>query len=171
MLRKTADALVGGEDAVLIVDATALPKQGKHAVGVNRQHCGVLGKQANCQVLVSPTLAQKEVPVPIALQLYLSKDWVEDKALCAQAKVPESVSFEARGDIAPAHIDITSADSMRFATVFADAGYGSSVAFRAGLPQRGLHSTVAGSLTQKVYPADVELRVQAANLGAGRLAN
>jgi len=80
VLRKTADALVGGEDAVLIVDDTALPKQGKQSVGVKRQHCGALGKQAHCQVLVSLTLAQQEVPVPIALRLYLPKDWAQDEA-------------------------------------------------------------------------------------------
>lgn len=57
---------------MLIVDDMALPKQGKHSVSVKRPHCGVLGKQANCQVLVSLTLAQKEVPVPIALLLYLA---------------------------------------------------------------------------------------------------
>jgi SRSO17 transposase len=67
VLRKTADALVDGRNPVLIVDDTALPKQGKHSIGVKRQHCGVLGKQANCKVLISLTLAQKEVPVPIAL--------------------------------------------------------------------------------------------------------
>jgi SRSO17 transposase len=60
LLRKAADALVGGKDAVLIVDATVLPKQGRHSVGVKRQHCGVLGKQANCQVLVSLTLGKKK---------------------------------------------------------------------------------------------------------------
>ena len=58
VLRKTADALVGGKDAELIVDDTALLNQGKHSVDVKRQHCGVLGKQANCQVLVSLTLAR-----------------------------------------------------------------------------------------------------------------
>jgi len=167
VLRKTADALVGGEDAVLIVDDTALPKQGKHSVGVKRQHCGVLGKQANCQVLVSLTLAQKEVPVPIALRLYLPKDWAQDKARREEAKVPESISFETKGDIALAQIDIALADGMRFGTVLADAGYGSSAEFRAGLTQRGLRWAVGVQPTQKVYPADVELSVQA-NPGAGR---
>jgi SRSO17 transposase len=124
VLSKTADALVGGKDAVLIVDDTALPKQGKHSVGVKRQHCGVLGKQANCQVLVSLTLAQKEVPVPNALRLYLPKDWAQDKARRVQAKVPESISFETKGDIALPQIDIALVNSMRFGTVLADTGYG-----------------------------------------------
>ena len=167
VLRKTADALVGGKDAVLIVDDTALPKQGKHSVGVKRQHCGVLGKQANCQVLVSLTLVQKEVPVPIALRLYLPKDWTQEKARLAEAKVPESISFETKGDIALAQIDIALADGMRFGTVLADAGYGSSADFRAGLTQRGLRWAVCVQPTQKVYPANVELSVLA-NPGAGR---
>jgi SRSO17 transposase len=167
VLRRTADALVGGKDAVLIVDDTALPKQGKHSVGVKRQHCGVLGKQANCQVLVSLTLAQKEVPVPIALRLYLPKDWAQDKARRVEAKVPESISFETKGDIALAQIDIALASGVRFGTVLADAGYGSSAEFRVGLTQRGLRWAVGVQPTQKVYPADVELSVQA-NSGAGR---
>jgi SRSO17 transposase len=161
VLRKTADALVGGKDAVLIVDDTALPKQGKHSVGVKRQHCGVLGKQANCQVLVSLTLAQQEVPVPIALQLYLPKDWAQDEARRAEAKVPESISFETKGDIALGQIDIALADGVRFDTVLADAGYGSSADFRAGLTQRGLRWAVGVQPTQKVYPADVTLDMPA----------
>lgn len=161
MLRKTADALVGGKDAALIVDDTALPKQGKHSVGVKRQHCGVLGKQANCQVLVSLTLAHKEVPVPIALRLYLPEDWTQDEARRALAKVPESITFEPKGDIALAQIDAALADGMRFGIVLADAGYGSSAAFRAGLTQRGLRWAVGVQPTQKVYPADVTLDMPA----------
>jgi SRSO17 transposase len=129
VLHKTADALVGCEDAVLIVDDTALPKQGRHSIGVKRQHCGALSKQANCRVLVSLTLAQKEVPVPIALRLYLPKDWAQDKARREEAKVPESISFETKDDIALAQIDIALANGGRFGTVLADASYGSSADF------------------------------------------
>ena len=167
VLRKTADSLVGGEDAVLIVDDTALPKQGKHSVGVKRQHCGVLGKQANCQVLVSLTLACKEVPVPIALRLYLPEDWAQDQARRAAAKVPESISFETKGEIALAQIDTALADGVRFGMVLADAGYGSSATFRAGLTQRSLRWAVGVQPTQKVYRADVELGV-AVNPRVGR---
>jgi SRSO17 transposase len=161
VLRQAADALAGGKDAALIVDDTALPKQGKHSVGVKRQHCGVLGKQANCQVLVSLTLAQKEVPVPIALRLYLPEEWAQDKARRAAAKVPESIRFETKGDIALGQIDAALADGVRFGLVLADAGYGSSAAFRAGLTQRGLRWAVGVQPTQKVYPADVRLNVPA----------
>jgi SRSO17 transposase len=98
VLDKTADALESGEDAVLIVDDTALPKQDKHSIGVKRQHCGVLGKRANCEVLVSHTLAQKEVPVPITWRMYLLKDWAQDIACRAEARVPESTSSEAKGE-------------------------------------------------------------------------
>jgi SRSO17 transposase len=89
VLRQTADGLVGGDDAALIVDDVALHKQGRHSVGVKRQYSGVLGKQANCQLLVSLTLARREVPLPIALRLYLPEDWAQDEERRAQAKVPD----------------------------------------------------------------------------------
>ena len=74
-LVKAADRLVGGPDAVLVVDDTALVKQGRHSVGVKRQYCGQLGKRANCQALVSLTLARSEVPVGVGLRLFLPEDW------------------------------------------------------------------------------------------------
>ncbi|CAH2603496.1 protein of unknown function [Rhodovastum atsumiense] len=65
-LAHTGDRLVGGPDAYLVIDDTVLPKKGELSVGVARQYCGPLGKRANCQALVSLTLAQGEVPVPSA---------------------------------------------------------------------------------------------------------
>src|SRR6185369_8259608 len=63
------DRLVGGPDAVLVVDDTALVKQGRHSVGVKRQYRGQLGKKANCQSLVSLTLARAEVPLGVGPRL------------------------------------------------------------------------------------------------------
>src|SRR3954452_6795220 len=89
LLVEQADALVGGPDALLVVDDTALPKKGERSVGVARQFCGALGKRANCQVLVSLTLARGEVPVPLGLRLFLPEAWAADPDRCTRAGVPE----------------------------------------------------------------------------------
>ena len=65
-----ADRLVGGKDAVLVIDDTAMPKKGDRSVGVAPQYASSLGKTANCQTLVSLTLARGEVPVMVALRLF-----------------------------------------------------------------------------------------------------
>ena len=74
-LARQADRLVGGADAFLIIDDTALPKKGRHSVGVAPQYAGVLGKRANCQALVSLTLARDDVPVAVGLRLFLPQAW------------------------------------------------------------------------------------------------
>jgi SRSO17 transposase len=66
-----ADRLVGGKDAVLVIDDTAMPKKGDRSVGVAPQYASSLGKTANCQTLVSLTLARGEVPVMVALRLFV----------------------------------------------------------------------------------------------------
>jgi SRSO17 transposase len=157
VLAETADRLVGGSETVLIIDDTALPKQGRHSAGVARQYCGVLGKRANCQVLVSLTLAQHEVPVPLALRLYLPEVWASDAERRERAKVPETVTFQTKGEIALQELDRVIAAGVRFGIVLADAGYGSAAEFRAGLTTRGLTWAVGVLGTQKVYSADVTL--------------
>ena len=74
-----ADKLVGGSDAVLVIDDTSMPKKGKHSVGVAAQYASA-GKTANCQTLVSLTLARGEVPVTVALRLFLPESWTSDRA-------------------------------------------------------------------------------------------
>ncbi len=80
--------MMGGPDTLLVIDDTALPKQGTHSVGVARQYCGALGKKANCQSLVSLTLARNEVPLPLGLRLFLPEEWTSDVERCARAGVP-----------------------------------------------------------------------------------
>jgi SRSO17 transposase len=158
VLAETADRLVGGPGAVLVIDDTALPKQGVRSVGVTRQYCGQLGKKANCQALVSLTLARGEVPVPVALRLFLPETWTQDPARCAQVGVPEAeVTSRSKGEIALAEIDRVLAAGMRFDIALADAGYGASAEFRHGLEERHLRWAVGIPRNQKVYDPSVRL--------------
>ena len=169
VLTTEADRLVGGPDALLVVDDTALPKQGKHSVGVARQYCGALGKRANCQVLVSLTLARAEVPVPVGLRLFLPEAWAADAERCVRAGVPEEHRRAlAKTGIALEEIDRLLIAGVRFGRVVADAGYGISAAFRQGLSERELSWAVGVPKVQNVYPAAVELRWPVARTGRPR---
>ena len=158
VLAEQADRLVGGPEAVLVIDDTALPKKGTLSVGVARQYCGQLGKQANCQALVSLTLAGREVPVPVGLRLFLPAEWTADPERCVAAGVPEDeVVARTKGEIALAEVDRLMAAGVRFGLTLADAGYGASAAFRQGLSERGLTWAVGIARNQKVYGVDVAL--------------
>ena len=169
VLAEQADAVVGGDDAVLVVDDTALRKKGTRSVGVAPQYCGELGKQANCQALVSLTLARGEVPVPIGLRLFLPKPWTDAPARCAAAGVPEMTrTAQTKPEIALAEIDRVRAAGIRFGCVLADAGYGLSAPFRQGLSARGLTWSVGVPRTQKVFTTGVGLLFPRAGRGKPR---
>ena len=115
-----ADRLVGGSDAVLVIDDTAVPKKGTHSVGVAAQYASALGKTANCQTLVSLTLARGEVPVMVALRLFLPDSWVNDRRRLKRAGVPaEYRTSRTKPEIALAEIDRVMAAGMRFGCVLA----------------------------------------------------
>src|SRR4051812_43533897 len=156
-LVEAADRLVGGPEAVLGGGDTALVEQGRHSAGVKRQYCGQLGKRANCQSLVSLTLARAEVPVGVGLRLFLPEDWCADADRRAAAGVPETVAYRPKWKIALDEIDRVLASGARFGCVLADAEYGKAAEFRHGLAERELAYAVGVLPTQKVYPADVTL--------------
>lgn len=152
-----ADRMVGGRDAVLVIDDTSLPKKGRHSVGVAPQYLSTQGKTGNCQALVSLTLARREVPVLVGLRLFLPEPWTSDAARMARAGVPEAARApRTKPEIALDEIDRVRAAGVRFGLVLADAGYGGA-AFRAGLSARGLDWTVGVASNAKVYPADVKM--------------
>jgi SRSO17 transposase len=153
-----ADKLVGGSDAVLVIDDTAIPKKGMHSVGVAAQYASALGKTANCQTLVSLTLAQGEVPVMLALRLFLPESWTGDRARLDRAGVPaEYRTARTKPELALLEIDRAIAARVRFGCVLADAGYGLSAPFRQGLTARKLAWAVGIPRHLKVYPADVQM--------------
>ncbi len=113
-----------------IVDDTGFPKKGSCSVGVTRQYCGQLGKQENCQVAVSLSLASSQGSVPVKWQLYLPNAWVEDRPRRAKAGVPAEVIFATKPQIALSQIKAAKDEHIPVGVVLADAGYGNETAFR-----------------------------------------
>jgi SRSO17 transposase len=164
-----AGKLVGGRDAVLVVDDTAIPKKGTHSVGVAAQYASALGKTANCQTLVSLTLARGEVPVMLALRLFLPESWTSKRARLERAGVPvEYRTARTKPEMALAEIDRVIAADVRFGCVLADAGYGLSAPFRQGLTARKLAWAVGIPRHLKVYRADVRMIWPVAKRGRPR---
>lgn len=125
-----------GPIAAWIVDDTSFPKKGHHSVGVTRQYCGALGKQENCQVAVSISLANEAVSVPAGFRLYLPEVWIKDRERRRETGVPPLLGFRPKGEIALGLIDGLLDDELPVAPVVADAGYGVSTRFREELTQR-----------------------------------
>src|SRR4051794_32612485 len=123
-LVRAADRLVGGPEGGLVVDDTALVKQGRHSVGVKRQYCGELGKRANCQALVSLTLARAELPVCIGLRLFLPEDWSADPARRAVVGVPGAIGYRPKWQIGVGEIAPLAGCGARFGCVRAHAADG-----------------------------------------------
>jgi SRSO17 transposase len=168
VLLEKADMLVGGRTAHLIVDDTALVKKGCHSVGVVNQYCGQLGKNANCQALVSLTLARDEVPVAVALRLYLPEEWAGDDERRGTCGVPQDVVFRPKWKIALDEVARVVAAGVTFGDVLADAGYGACAEFRLGLNALGLRWVVGIKADHHVYPRSTRLRIVGAHAWTGR---
>src|SRR5467141_211850 len=128
-----------------IIDDTGIPKKGRHSVGVSHQYCGQLGKQANCQVAVTLSLANHHASLPVAYRLYLPKAWAEDAARRCKAKVPEDIAFKTKPEIALDQIRWAHEIGLPGRMVLLDAGYGHDSKLRAGITELG-----------KVYAAGIQ---------------
>lgn len=144
------------EGCYWIVDDSGVPKKGKHSAGVSHQYCGQLGKQANCQVAVSLSLASPHGSVPIAWRLYLPEAWAKDSERRTAAGVPEEVRFATKPQIALAQIRAAKAAEVPLGVVLADAAYGNDSGFREGVSVLGLSYCVGVQSSTTVWPQGKE---------------
>jgi len=121
-----------------IIDDTSFPKQGQHSVGVAHQYCGQLGKQANCQVAVTLSIANHHASLPVAYRLYLPKSWAEDQARCAKAGVPAEISFKTKPELALEQIRWACESGLPRGFGLVDAGYGHDSKLRTGMTELGV---------------------------------
>jgi SRSO17 transposase len=135
-----------------IIDDTGFPKKGKHSVGVARQYCGQLGKQDNCQVAVSLSVATEEASLPVAYQLYLPQDWADDPTRRLQAGVPGEIEFATKPQIAIGQLREARQSGAPDGIVLADAGYGNDTAFRDAVGEFSLQYAVGIQSSTRVWP-------------------
>ena len=129
-----------------IIDDTSFPKKGQHSVGVARQYGGQLGKQDNCQVAVTLSLANRTASLPVAFRLSLPQEWVDDPARRERAGVPEDIPFQTKPEIALDQIRAAAEAGLPPGVILMDAGYGSDTQLRTSMTALGF-SYIAGILS------------------------
>ena len=143
--------LKAGPVTAWIVDETSFVKKGTHSVGVARQYCGRLGKEENCQVAVSLSVATATGSLPIAWRLYLPEEWANDPVRRTEVDVPKQVRFQTKPQIALAQIRQAVEDRVPLGVVLADEVYGSSREFRDAVTELKLDYSLAVRCTTTVW--------------------
>ena len=135
-----------------IIDDTSFPKQGRHSVGVQHQYCGQLGKQANCQVAVTLSLANHHASLPVAYRLYLPKDWTADSTRREKAGIPAAVGCTTKPQIALEQLRWACEAGLPRGVVLVDPGYGQDARLRTGVSALGLHYVAGIQSKSLVWP-------------------
>jgi SRSO17 transposase len=151
-----------------VVDDTGFPKKGSHSVGVSRQYCGQLGKQENCRVAVSLSIATWRGSLPIAWRLYLPESWANDEKRRKQAGIPEDIRFETKPEIALGQIRRALEQDVTPGIVVADAGYGVDTRFRGELSELNLEYVVGVQSSVTVWEPGKEPLSAKPYSGTGR---
>src|SRR2546429_113437 len=154
-LRSYALEQLGQESAILAIDETSFPKQGKHSAGVGVQYCGTTGQVENCQVGVFLSYVTAKGHTLIDRELYLPLDWCEDRDRCRSAGIPESVRFQTKPELAVHMIERLWKAAVPVSWVVADTIYGGNLDLRMWLEAHGYPYVMAvarprkGSLCQR----------------------
>jgi SRSO17 transposase len=142
-----------------VVDDTGIPKDGKHSPGVKRQYSGTLGKIGNCQIAVSLHAVGERGTLPLGWALYLPEEWCADELRRARAKIPGSVVFKTKPQLAESLAEQSVAWEIPQAPLLADCAYGDDTAFRTRLHALEVEYVLAVSAQISVYGPETTFAV------------
>jgi len=115
---------LGDDEAVLVVDETGFLKKGTHSAGVARQYSGTAGRIENCQIGVFLVYATAATATFLDRELYLPKEWIQDRKRCERAAIASSIAFATKPQLARAMIERAIASTVPFSWVTGDSIYG-----------------------------------------------
>ena len=117
-------------------DETGTVKSGRGTPGVQRQHCGEVGKLENCIVTVHTGLVKGRYKTLFDADLYLPQSWDADRARCQRASIPDDVVYRPKWQIALGQLDRALANGIPFDWFTFDEGYGDKPGYLQGLDGR-----------------------------------
>ena len=126
---------LGEPRAVMVVDETSFLKKGTKSVGVKRQYSGTAGKVDNCQIGVFLVYGSRHGHAFLDRELYLPREWDEDRERREEAGVPEDVAFRTKGQLAREMISRALEVGVPFAWVTGDEVYGNDRRLRLWLEE------------------------------------
>jgi SRSO17 transposase len=153
---------------VLILDDTGFPKKGEHSVGVARQYSGTLGKIGNCQVAVTAALWTGGRAWLVGAALYLPEAWTTDAGRRQRTRIPDTVGFQTKGQLALTLLRQVRASGLTVTAVLSDSGYGDATILRTALHRLKLPYGLGVSSTLTVFRSRPSLHRPRAGRGHRR---
>jgi SRSO17 transposase len=142
---------LGDPEAVLVVDETAALKKGDKSCGVARQYSGTAGRIENCQVGVFLGYTSPKGHTFLDRQLYLPKEWTEDRERCRAAQVPKDIAFTTKPKLAKQMLLRAFEAGVPARWVTGDAVYGNDRSLQLWLQERRQAFVLAVSGQESVW--------------------
>jgi SRSO17 transposase len=143
--------------AVLVIDETSFRKRGKKSAGVKEQYCGTTGTVENCQVGVFLSYVGQQRHALIDRELYLPKEWIDDRQRCREASIPEGTRFQTKCELTMRMIERLWEARIPFAWVVADTVYGGNLDLRMWLEAHGYSYVVNALESEQLLPSNVSI--------------
>jgi SRSO17 transposase len=150
-LREYVVKHLGDEDGVLVVDETGFLKKGTRSAGVRRQYSGTAGRVENCQIGVFLAYATDQGRTFLDRELYLPREWAEDKERMAGAGIPKEAAFATKLILARRMIERALEGGVPFRWLTGDAVYGSDSHLRGWLEGREISYVLAVTSQYRVF--------------------